>query len=132
MHHSVTKMIFGIVVSGSLMIGALQAQQAVDPIQALDRDGDNKVSAAEHAAGAQNMFERFDTDQDGILTLDELAPPQAGTESENARQMAASVLKVMDADGDGVLSNSEQKAALRKQFLAIDEDSDGYLMREDF
>src|SRR5690606_38485731 len=46
------------------------------PMQAMmatmDADGDGAISAAEHAAGAQKMFEMADADHDGRVTHDEM------------------------------------------------------------
>src|SRR3954468_19030715 len=41
-------------------------------IQMMDTDHDGKISAAEHAAGAQKMFQMMDTDKDGKVTVTEM------------------------------------------------------------
>jgi Ca2+-binding EF-hand superfamily protein len=41
-------------------------------IRLIDQDGDGKVTAAEHAAGASAMFSRLDADGDGYVTAGEL------------------------------------------------------------
>lgn len=41
-------------------------------IAAIDRNGDDLLSADEHAAAATAIFDRFDADDDGFLTLAEI------------------------------------------------------------
>lgn len=41
-------------------------------IAVIDRDGDGKLSAAEHAGGTLMVFDRMDVDVDGYLTVAEL------------------------------------------------------------
>ena len=48
---------------------------AAEKIKMIDANGDGKLSAAEHEAGARKMFDKMDTDQDGKLSAAEL---QAG------------------------------------------------------
>ena len=56
----------------------------------MDRDGDGRVSAAEHAAGTQALFDQADTDNDGNLSAAEMTAHRAlmmkrgqGTPGEN-------------------------------------------------
>jgi EF hand domain-containing protein len=39
-----------------------------EKIKAIDTNGDGKLSAAEHSAGSQSMFEKMDTDKNGSLS----------------------------------------------------------------
>lgn len=41
-------------------------------IAAMDTNNDGKLSAAEHTAGAKQMFSKMDTDRDGSLTAQEM------------------------------------------------------------
>jgi Ca2+-binding EF-hand superfamily protein len=43
-----------------------------EKIATMDTNGDGKLSAAEHAAGAKQMFSKMDKDADGTLTAQEL------------------------------------------------------------
>src|SRR4029453_2666323 len=40
-------------------------------VKMMDTDGDGSISAAEHAAGAKQMFAKMDADGDGIVTAKE-------------------------------------------------------------
>jgi Ca2+-binding EF-hand superfamily protein len=45
---------------------------ASDKIKVVDVDGDGRISADEHAAGAKAMFDKMDSDKDGYLTKSEM------------------------------------------------------------
>ena len=58
-----------------------------DRLEMMDRDGDGRISAAEHAAGTQALFNQADTDNDGNLSM-----------AERAAHHAEMMRRVMDAD----------------------------------
>lgn len=49
----------------------------------MDGDGDGRVSAAEHAAAAQAMFDKADADHDGSLSAGEMQAMHAGMASHD-------------------------------------------------
>lgn len=53
--------------------GAPQADSAAAAakIRVIDQDGDGKLTAAEHEAGAKHMFAQMDTNHDGYLSPEE-------------------------------------------------------------
>lgn len=57
--------------------GMGHGMSSADRIKKMDRDGDGKVSAAEHAVGAQAMFNAADTNKDGNLSQAEMAAHHA-------------------------------------------------------
>ena len=57
--------------------GMGHGMSSADMIKKMDRSGDGKVSAAEHAAGAQAMFVEADTNKDGNLSKAEKAAHHA-------------------------------------------------------
>ena len=72
------------------MMGMGPWHSSADWLGRMDRDRDGKVSAAEHAAGTQSLFEEADTDKDGNLSAAEMAAHRAlmirrgqGTPGEN-------------------------------------------------
>ena len=81
----------------------------------MDTDKDGTLSEAELIAGqqqrkadresrrAKQMIERMDANKDGVLSLDEMAPP--------ADRMVR-MFKRVDADGDGVITKADRRAAL--------------------
>lgn len=57
--------------------GMRHRMSSADLIARMDRNGDGKVSAAEHLAGARAMFNESDTNKDGNLSGDEIAAHHA-------------------------------------------------------
>jgi len=46
---------------------------ASEKIKTIDKDADGRLSAAEHAAGADSLFGKMDTNQDGSLSKEEFS-----------------------------------------------------------
>ena len=60
-----------------------------DHFKAMDSDGDGRISAAEHAAGAAAMFAGMDSDHDGFLSRAELKAGHAAMMHGDADDDAA-------------------------------------------
>lgn len=101
---------------------------------AMDSDGDDRLSPREHADGARAMFVTMDANADERVTAAEMT---AATEEVTGHAPAASDLSAeekiaaIDGDGDGVLTAAEHAAGAAKMFAAMDEDGDGLLTREE-
>lgn len=96
----------------------------------LDADSDGKVTAEEMATHRQARFNTADADRDGFITLAELEAQGA----ERAKQRADRMMKRMDADSDGQISQ-EEIAANRKGgnlFKRADTDGDGAVTQAEF
>lgn len=108
-----------------------------DPIEAemrlMDANKDGKVSAAEHVAGAQEMFKAMDGNQDNRVTSEEMDATQKPWKSQDAAHhkghgaSAAAKIKVIDTNGDGALTAQEHAAGSKAMFTKMDGDKDGYL-----
>ncbi len=119
----------------------------------LDTDGDGSVNFAEFQARSSEGLARLDSDENGVLTLDELlnARPQGGpqgrgrgrdnadrperepSEEQVARmeerraemtERAAARFQEMDTDGNDIVSLEEFQEA---NFLQLDKDNNGLL-----
>ncbi|UUQ66169.1 EF-hand domain-containing protein [Pseudomonas fuscovaginae UPB0736] len=100
---------------------------------AQSKDGDNKL-----LADLSQNFTSLDSDSSGGISLDELAAlkrPEHGNRAPDT-QLADALLKALDSNGDGTLSNDELATGLSNAgsnadstslFSALDKDSSGSL-----
>jgi Ca2+-binding EF-hand superfamily protein len=54
-------------------------KQSAVRFKALDTDEDGRISPAEYAASGKRMFDRLDTNKDGVVSLDDPPPPPRET-----------------------------------------------------
>lgn len=110
------------------------AKRAEAEVKSMDTNGDGKVSPEEHAAGAKRMLETIDANKDGKVTAQEMDAAHervTGAKAGPGEMSAAEKIKVIDADGDGVLTSAEHEAGSKKVFAQIDTDHDGFVTREE-
>lgn len=104
----------------------------------MDTNGDGKISSAEHAAGAQQMFQGMDGNQDNRVTSEEmdaahkpLKAQQGGHAAhggKTSRELSsAEKIEKIDTDGDGMLTAKEHADGSKKMFTTMDADKDGSL-----
>ena len=58
-----------VALSGPALAGDMSS---AEKIKKMDTNGDGKLSAAEHEAGARDMFAKMDTNKDGSVTVAEM------------------------------------------------------------
>jgi len=105
-----------------------------DMFQRMDTNGDGKVSADEHAAGARRMFETMDANHDGRVTAREMDAAHEQVTGQKAKRTdlsAADKIKAIDTDGDGAVSAEEHEAGSKIMFEKMDSDGDGSLTRSE-
>jgi len=108
---------------------------AVDSeMKTMDTNGDGKLSAAEHAAGARRMFETMDANKDGRVTTAEMDAAHervTGRKAVAGDMTSAEKIKVIDTDGDGALTAEEHRAGSQAMFERMDTDRDGFLSKDE-
>ncbi|HVZ74276.1 MAG TPA: EF-hand domain-containing protein [Polyangia bacterium] len=122
--------------------GAAFAHDVDTKFQMMDTNGDGKISRDEHTAGSKKMFEKMDTNGDGKVTVAEMSAfhdkmethEKIESRDHNAKaakgeMSAADKLKMIDTNGDGVISADEHAAASSAMFDKMDTDHDGFLTK---
>lgn len=116
------------VATGSLAL-AFGAQAGGDKMQMMDTNKDGMISAAEHTAGARQMFLKMDADGDGRVTATEMDAVHGmqGGGTPAPAMSAADKIKTIDADHDGAITAAEHEAGSRGMFSKMDVNGDGNL-----
>jgi Ca2+-binding EF-hand superfamily protein len=102
--------------------------------KAMDSNGDGKISADEHAAGAKKMFDTMDANQDGKVTAAEMDAAQekvTGKKAGATDMSAADKIKAIDSNSDGTLSAQEHAAGSKAMFEKMDTNKDGFLSKDE-
>lgn len=133
-----------------------------DKLSMMDKDGDGKVTQAEHTAGAKMMFGKLDSNKDGSVTAQEMdaahgmkheghatartegTPDRERMEDKKAYDPAGKgksmpkgmssqqKIAAMDTNNDGKLSAAEHAAGSKQMFSKMDADSDGSLTAQEW
>ena len=109
---------------------SLGAAANEDKMQMMDTNKDGMISAAEHKAGARQMFDKMDADRDGKVTASEMDAMHAQMkpgDTSGPRMSSAEKIKTIDADHDGALTAAEHEAGSRAMFDKMDTNRDGSL-----
>jgi Ca2+-binding EF-hand superfamily protein len=125
------------VVACSLVLWALPAaiagQDADKHFKMMDTNGDGKISRAEHAAAAKQMFQQCDANHDGVVTAAEMDAAMAarGEKLGKGDKTSAEKIQMIDQNGDGKITAAEHEAGSEKIFTQMDKNGDGYLSKEE-
>ena len=101
---------------------------------AMDANKDGKVSAEEHARATRKMFVTMDANADGQVTATEMDATYQRVTGKKARKTdmsSAEKIKVIDTDGDGILTAEEHAAGSRAMFEKMDTGKDGFLTKDE-
>ena len=130
-----TGAVVGGVMLASLAFGAGPHVEKPDAeFAAMDTNKDGKVSAEEHAAASKKMFATMDANGDGKVTAAEMDAAHqrvTGKKAKKSDMSAAEKIKVIDTDGDSILTAEEHAAGSRTMFEKMDADKDGFLTKDE-
>ena len=124
-----------LILSCSLALFALPSafagKDAAKDFEKMDANHDGKITRAEHAAGAKQMFTQCDANHDGVVTATEMDAALAaqGEKPDKNDKSSAEKIQVIDQNGDGKLTAAEHEAGTEKMFAMMDKDGDGSLSK---
>lgn len=124
---------FLLLASGLVLAGAspVFGSDAEDAFKRMDTDGNGKVTAAENAAFAETMFKQSDTNYDGQVSAAECDSAQASHGNKVSQKASARHLQIVDTDGSGQISASENAAFAQAEFARADKNGDGALSEDE-
>ena len=105
--------------------------------EAMDADGDGKISPDEHTAAATRMFDTMDGNDDGKVTAAEMDVAhqkllgKKHVKSAKGEMSAAEKIKIIDTNGDGLLTQDELSMAAMAMFEKMDTDRDSFLTKSE-
>ena len=127
-------LVSGVMLS-SLALGAgPNAAKPYADFTAMDANKDGKVYFEEHAAASKKMFDTMDANRDGKVNAAEMDAAHqrvTGKKSKKTDMSAVEKIKVIDTDGDGILTAEEHAAGSRAMFEKMDTNKDGFLTKDE-
>ena len=103
------------------------AVSAMEMFEAVDADGDGKLTQAEIDKLRNDLHAAHDADGDGNLDLEEFA----GLWHETTRPLTVRTFQMLDTDGDAVVTRAEYDRPLAGIVERLDRDGDGGLSMRD-
>jgi Ca2+-binding EF-hand superfamily protein len=113
------------------LVSPVFASPAEDAFKRMDTDGNGKVTASENAAFAETMFKQSDTNYDGQVSAAECDSAQASHGNKVSQKASARHLQIVDTDGSGQISASENAIFARSEFARADKNGDGVLSEDE-
>jgi len=108
------------------------ASDAEDMFHRMDLNGDKKVTTTENLQFAETMFKQSDADHDGKVSAAECESASARDNKKVDKQETVTHMRLVDTDGDGQISSSENLAFAKNAFTRGDKNSDGVLTEGEF
>jgi hypothetical protein len=121
----------GLALSSGAFADNRPKEKAADAqFKVMDTNADAKLSPDEHAAGARKMFDAMDANKDGTVTsaeMDAAHEKVTGKKATKADMSSAEKIKVVDTNGDGMLTAEEHADGSKRMFEKMDTDKDGFV-----
>ena len=89
-----TVLLSAVALSGAAFAGDMSA----DKIKKMDTNGDGRLSAAEHEAGARKMFTMMDSNKDGSVTVAEMDASHKMMKKDHSKMKGHSKMDGMKSD----------------------------------
>ena len=134
-HHLCRRLtiVCGLTLASGVFAESLPKEHAGEAhFKAMDINGDGTLSPDEHATGAKKMFGTMDANKDGTVTPEEMDAAHekmAGKKTTRADMSSAEKIKVIDTNGDGILSADEHAAGSKRMFDKMDSNKDGFVSK---
>lgn len=127
--------VFGFCVTTAGGAHASDVEGAQAKFREIDKNGDRQIQFSEIVAVRAEMFDRMDINRNGILDADEIANVRKVAQSSTAGQqrgMFSEVdiverMKLVDRNGDGVISRAEFSDFIAPEMKAADTNGDSAL-----
>ena len=100
-------------------------------MERFDTDGDGQITVEEIEALRIARFNEADTNSDGVIDATEFQAAVEQRAAERAAEHAAEIFARMDQDGDGQLTQEDLGGREGRLFEHADEDGDGILTEDE-
>jgi hypothetical protein len=118
------------------MFGMGRMEMGAGPMDfdTLDADKDGSVTQAEIDAFRASQTDGLDADKNGLISAEELRAHIVSRAEASAADMAARMMEMRDANGDGQLGVEElaMGPGPERMFEHVDANADGAVTREEF
>ena len=94
-------------------------------LKKMDTNGDGRISLNEFVTAAQARFKAIDTQNKGAITAEDIAA--APVTLQRDQKIASYIVKRMDPDGKGFVSEDDFIARAKQRFARMDTRGDGKL-----
>jgi len=110
----------GFALAAQLAVAPADADEIGDLFNVFDTDHDGGITLAEFAEHRAERFAKYDANQDRQISLAEFTAGLAGDKLENRKQRFAE----MDTNKDGLLTETDMAARAQDQFNEMDKSGD--------